>query len=320
MPTIRRRAPVLVLLLAFSLFFNGSHAADGVLGAEAAKTIPLIDGHFHIMPWMDLRELLMYMDRHGVRSAGGAAALGGPARRAEAAAALGSRYIRSTGQGEWLSLKRDEGEAALENAEGPEFQKRLAAIERDLRDSGARVVGEIHVNTLQSAGNANVRHKIKADAPTLKALLNLAARFNRPLNLHAQWDADTASEIRRLAESDRNGRLILAHCGTFATASDIRDLFQSHPNISCDLSFRSPPQLRGRALDRTIFDGRLRDEWKQLIEEFSDRFIVGVDDVHSWDDYEATLRNIRIGLLANLSPAVAEKVAYKNAQTWFALD
>jgi hypothetical protein len=31
------------------------------------------------------------------------------------------------------------------------------------------------------------------------------------------------------------------------------------------------------------------------------------------------VRAIRLGLLANLSPATAEKVAYRNAQAWFGL-
>ena len=41
--------------------------------------------------------------------------------------------------------------------------------------------------------------------------------------------------------------------------------------------------------------------------------MVGIDDVHTWSQYEAVASSIRFGLLANLSPATAEKVAYKNA-------
>lgn len=290
-----------------------------VLGPEVAKTIPIVDGHFHVMRWMDIHQLTGYMDRNGIRWAGGAG--GHPAREAEAVAVLGNRYVRSTGQGQWMSLKQEGGTSALENAESPAFQKRLAAIETDLRDNGARVIGEITVNTLESYFSLVFRHKVKADAPTLKALLDLAAKYKRPLNVHAQWDADTAREFARLAESNRNGRLILAHCGSFATASDIRELLEKHSNVSCDLSFRSPPQLKGRSLGRKVFDNwRLQDDWKKLIEDFSERFIVGVDDVQSWQEYEGVVNSIRLGLLANLSRAVAEKVAYKNALVWFALE
>jgi hypothetical protein len=318
--SIKLRIILLAGVLAAGLWATTNGATQSVLGPEAARTISLVDGHFHVMPWMEVGDVIGHMDQNGIRWAGGAAALGGPDRNREVTIAMGSRYIRATGQGQWLSLKQEAGIAALENADHPGFQKRLAPIEADLRDHGARVIGEIHVNTLQSAANQLVQHKIKADAPTLKALLNLAGKYGRPLNLHAEWDPDTAREFQRLAESNRSARLILSHCGSFAGASEIRELFDKHPNVSCDLSFRSPPQLRRKNLERTVFDSQLRDDWKQLIENFSERFIVGVDDVYSWDDYQATVNNIRLGLLAHLSAAVAENVAYKNAQAWFGLE
>jgi len=312
-------APLLACILAGGS--DEGHAADAVLGQEFAKTIPIADAHFHLMPFMDPAELAQYMDRGGIRWAGGAGALGGPARNAAAAAALGTRYIPATGQGQWLTLKDEGGTAALENADSPAFQKRLAAMEADLRDNGARVIGEIHVNTLNSAANPRVYHKIKGDAPTLKAMLDLAAKYKRPLNIHAEWDSDTAREVVKLAESNRDARLILSHCGVKATASDIREVMEKNPNVMCDMSFRSPPQLKGISIARTAFDsGRLSGDWKKLIEDFPDRFIVGIDDVQSWAEYESVVNSIRTGLLANLAPEVAEKVAYRNAQALLGLE
>lgn len=295
-------------------------AAEATLGADAAKTMPIADAHFHAMPWMEVSQLIATMDRHGIRWAGGAAALGGPARNTEVGTALGDRFIMATGQIEWLSLKMDGDAAALEKADTPAFNQRLARIEEALRDRGARVIGEIHVNTSLTAANPRVQHKVRADADTLKALLNLAAKYKRPLNMHAQWDNDTAREFQRLAESNRSAWLILSHCGSTASASDMRELLQKHPNVGCDLSFRSPPQVAARVAGRVAFDTGLRSDWKKLIEDFPDRFVVGVDDVHNWPDYEATVNHIRFGLLANLRPDVAEKVAYKNAVAWFGLE
>ena len=59
--------------------------------------------------------------------------------------------------------------------------------------------------------------------------------------------------------------------------------------------------------------------WKKLIEDYPDRFVVGLDTVQNWEEYESVLRAIRFGLLANLSPETAKKVAHKNAQAWFGL-
>ena len=319
---------LLACLIATGTFCDRAQATDAILGPEAAKTIPIADAHFHVMTWMDVRELIGYMDRNGIRWAGGGGIAGGSgepelvrAKHAEAITLLGNRYIRVTGMGYWFRLKREEGVAALEKLDTPAFEKILAAIEADLRDRDARVIGELHVNAMTSANHPFGQFKIKGDAPTLKALLDLAGKYNRPLSIHAQWDPDTAEEVGRLAESNRTARLILAHCGTFATSAEIRALFERHPNVSCDLAYRSAPPLKHRGRRRAIFDdGGIQGDWKQLIEDYPDRFVVGIDDMYSWSEYEEVAQVIRFGLLENLSPATAEKVAYKNAVAWFELE
>jgi len=314
------------LVLAVGLSCGQVQAADTVLGAEAAKTIPIVDAHVHVMTWMDVRELMGYMDRNNIRWAGGVGIGGakapgeGAPKFKEAVSILGGRFIRPTGQGQWLSLHQKFGDSAYENLNRPAFQERLSGIEADLRDRGARVIGEIHVNGRTSSPEAMTQFKSKADSPTLKALFNLAAKYNRPLNIHAQWDSDTAKEVERLAESNRNGWLILSHCGSFADPSAIRGVFERNANVSCDLSYRSAPPLRGRSADQAVFDERsILGGWKKLIEDYPDRFVVGLDIPQSWEEYESIIRAIRFGLLSNLSPETAEKVAHKNAQAWFGL-
>jgi predicted TIM-barrel fold metal-dependent hydrolase len=231
---------------------------------------------------------------------------------------MGGRYIRPTGQGQWLSLHQRFGVAAYENMNAPAVQERLSAIESDLRDRGARVIGEIHVNALSSL-TVGTQFKTKADSPILKALFNLAAKYKRPLNIHAQWDSDTAQEVERLAESNRSGLLILSHCGSSADPSEIRGVFERNANVSCDLSYRSAPPKQDRK--NIVFDERsILGGWKKLIEDYPDRFVVGTDIPKSWEEYESIVRAIRFGLLSNLSPETAEKVAHKNAQAWFRLE
>lgn len=311
---------VVLLTLATGLLPAIVPAADAVLGEEAAKTMPIADMHFHVMPFMTASELGEHMDRNGIRWAGGAGGPNGPARKAEMLGALGKRFISYTGQSQWVNLKQSNGVGALEDADSPAFKKALQQMENELQE-GARVIGEIHVNTLSSAANNLLLHKIHADAPTLKAMLDLAAKYKRPLNVHAQWDADTAQQLGTLADYNPQGLLILSHCGVTASASDIRTFFEKHPNALCDLSFRSPPQVRARMSGRTAFTATsLLPEWKQLIEDYPERFMVGVDDVYNWPDYDSVASNIRSGLLAHLSPATAEKVAHTNAERLFGLE
>lgn len=303
-------------LLCFMLF-----VLTAIAHAAESSPRPWIDAHFHVMPYMDLAQLVQAMDRNGIIASGGAQAVGPPRRNAEVAETLGTRYIRSTGQSQWLMLKDRGGEAALEKSDSPEFAQALASIETDLRDNGARIVGEIHVSSRNSAANPRVNIKVAADGAGLRAIFDLATKYRRALNIHAEWDADSARQIVELARSNRNGRLVLSHCGVHGSPAQIREAFAQNPNLWCDLSYRSPPQLKPKILYRQIFDAqRLDDAWKQLIEEYSDRFVVGIDDVHNWDEYEATALAIRNGLLANLAPDVAEKVAQRNARILFGLE
>ena len=313
-------------VLVAGLFYGQAQAADAVLGAVAAKSIPIVDAHLHVMTWMDVRELVGYMDRNGIRWAGGVGIRGGKSpgagqsKFAETVSVLGSRYIRPTGQGAWLTLHHTLNVADFENPDTPAVKKMLSAIEGDLRDRGARVIGEIHVNARTTSPEPVVQFKSRADSSTLKALFNLAGKYNRPLNIHAQWDSDTAQEVERLAASNRGARLILSHCGSFATPSDIRGVFERNANVSCDLSYRGAPPMRGRSARQAVFDERsILGGWKKLIENYPDRFVVGVDIPQNWEEYESIVRAIRFGLLANLSPETAEKVAHKNARAWFGL-
>ncbi|MDO8278560.1 MAG: hypothetical protein Q7T63_10570, partial [Burkholderiaceae bacterium] len=208
-------------------------AADAVLGPDAAKAMPIADVHFHVMPWMNPQDLIPAMDRNNIRWAGGAGALGGPARNIEVAQTIGKRYIMATGQGPWLGLKQAAGQAVLENADAPGFKQALANMERGLADPRVKVLGEIHVNTSSSAANPSLQLKIRADAPTLKLMLELAGKYGKPLNIHAQWDSDTAQQVEALARSSPASRLIISHCGVSSSASDIRGVLQRNANVSC---------------------------------------------------------------------------------------
>ena len=110
----------------------------------------------------------------------------------------------------WISLHHMLGATALEKWGTPEVNERLSPIEEDLR-RGARVIGEIHVNALTTTKDPAAQIKTKADSPIVKALFTLAGKYKRPLNIHAQWDSDTAQEVELLAESNRSSRLVLAH-------------------------------------------------------------------------------------------------------------
>lgn len=282
-----RTAAIIPVFAAFICAHASRAHADDVLGPDHAAAVPLADVHFHVMPWMETGELLRRMDANGVRWAGGTLPFPDRQGSPEAIAArvhalreaMGPRYIWAAGQSQWVSLKRDGGVDALENADGSAFQGRLAAVDKDLTN-GAKIIGEIHVSTMNSSPNTLLKFIMRADSPTLKALLALAAKHNTALMVHAEWSRTTSDELGRLAASNRQGRLVLAHCGSTASADDIRAFFEKNANAMCDLSYRSPPLLDQRAADRIIFSEArgLAVDWKRLILDYPDRFMVGVDE------------------------------------------
>jgi predicted TIM-barrel fold metal-dependent hydrolase len=284
-----------------------------VIGVEGARALPIIDMHHHIMQGYEGAALIEVMDRNGVRFSGGAAG-----NNIAAMQALGGRFIRPAGQQPWRMAHRSLDEASFANPDTPAVQQMLATIEAELRDRGARVVGEIHVNALTTAAEPASRFKVAADSGTLKALFALAGKYGRPLNIHAQWDhSDTVRQVSALAASSPQARLIVSHCGSNAAAADMRRLFERHPNVVCDLSARGWPLQKNR---HTVYEDRaLARDWQHLIEDFPDRFAVGVDLADDMQAYEASVQAIRNGLLANLTPATAEKVAWRNAEGWLGL-
>lgn len=313
--SLRRRVTASLLLAGFAAVLAGGSTAiaETVIGVEGARTLPIIDSHFHIVQGFDAAALLEVMDRNGVRMTGGA---GG--NNVSAMMALGQRFIRPAGQKPWKTTQRTLDEAAFANPDTPAVQQMLATIEGELRDRGARVIGEIHVNALTTAAEPTSRFKVTADSGTLQALFALAGRYGRPLNIHAQWDhPDTVRQVGALAASSPQARLIVSHCGSVSSAADMRRFFEQHVNAACDLSARGWPLQKNR---HTVYsDHALESDWQQLIEDYPDRFIIGVDLADSSQNYEASVRAIRNGLLASLTPETAEKVAYRNAEAWFGL-
>ena len=54
------------------------------------------------------------------------------------------------------------------------------------------------------------------------------------------------------------------------------------------------------------------------MEDFSDRFMIGTD-AHTEKEFKLAIETVRKGLLTNLTPETARKIAYQNAQRLFAL-
>jgi hypothetical protein len=317
-----RHSILIVSVTTLMLFCQATtHASEAdntpVLGVEKAMKLPISDAHFHAMgKFMKPYELLKMMDKYKINWAGGAGNFMPDAPEVKFQKVMGQRLKTFGGVRESVKCYADHGAAPFESPNHPCAIEMLNQIEAGLKDGRFTGIGELHVNTLNTSPKIppGVNRKLPVDSPTIKAIFDLARKYKAPVDMHLEWESDTIEQLERMLASYPSVSVKLAHCGKTSSADDIRAIMSKYANVYCDLSSR-PGVFRYHNSKVVIFtaNGFQQDGWRKLIEDYSDRFTVGTDDVDSWDKYEVVVNMIRKGLLANLSPATAEKVAYKNA-------
>ncbi len=282
--------------------------------------LPIADAHYHILPWQQPDDVCRLMQEHGIKWIGGAGQMQPDALVDRYKARLGEQWRIFGGQRQLsMEFPKAHGHGIIEDADHPAMRELLAMLDKELQSGYFKGIGEVHINTRTSAPRPDWQRKLRANAPGIKALADLAARHRVPLSIHAQWDNDTEQQLAALANHNPQTVILLAHCGTDASASQIRVFLNEHPNVTCDLSSRYDRVKKYP--ERQIYAGnKLDSAWKSLIEEMPERFTVGVDDVHSEKEYAHVVRAIREGLLANLTPETARRVAHENADRIFGMN
>jgi len=122
---------------------------------------------------------------------------------------------------------------------------------------------------------------------------------------------DDVAVEKLLAHAPR-ATLIWAHTGIGgAPVARVRTLLAAHPTLYGELSYR--PGL-------TDGNGRLSAEWKSLLSDYSERFLIGSDTWVNprWQSYEGLMNEAR-RWLGDLSPAVARRIAWGNGARLFGL-
>lgn len=141
-----------------------------------------------------------------------------------------------------------------------------------------------------------------ADLPVPRRMVQLARQHN--LLLHAHSDADA---IERLFAQWPQARILWAHSG-FDQPDRLREMLEKHPNLWCDLAFRTE---HGSG-------GTVGPEWRAVFLAFPDRFMVGTDSFtpERWPYVVEHARWSR-AWLKDLPAEVAERIAYRNGEAVF---
>ena len=160
-------------------------------------------------------------------------------------------------------------------------------VEERLRRYRYAAIGEFHL------------YGADADLPVPRRLVQLAKQHG--LILHAHSDADA---VERIFRQDPQAKVLWAHSG-FDRPARVREMLRKYRNLYADLAYRSDMGS----------EGRVDPDWLEAFREFPDRFMVGTDTftperLFYIPEHASWTR----GWLAGLPPALAERIAWRNAE------
>jgi hypothetical protein len=146
-------------------------------------------------------------------------------------------------------------------------------------------IGELHID-----GD-------EANTEVMREIVKLAGKYDLFLHVHSD-----AAGILNIYAQDPDARILWAHAG-FEHAETVRELLLMHDKLWADLSYRYD-----------IFtEGMLATEWKDLLQDHADRFLLGIDPYapQRWLQIDEVMQWQR-RLLAALPLDVARKIAHEN--------
>lgn len=215
-----------------------------------------------------------------------------------------------------------------------DMRRRFAETADRLAGRGIVGYGEMTAEHF-SLGATHPYEAAPPDHPLFLLLADIAARHDLPIDLHmeaiARADdlnaryrsppnpaklAPNIAAFERLLAHDRKTRIVWSHAGWDntgqRTAALTRRLLAAHPNLYVSVKM-GPDSL---PLNRPLKRGEgLDPEWKALIEEFPDRFLVGTDQffvtprsTRKFPPHPGTAR----ALLDALPPDLARKIGLEN--------
>jgi len=260
-------------------------------GGPAIYDGPMVDAHEHFgSHWSSISDLISQMDEAGIEKVvlfGGSGVLDAHSRYSD-------RIIPFIQFDFWYA-----GYTA-------ENQETVTLVTTEL-ERGFMGVGEVLLRWRSQYRN------IPADNPAMLGIADVAAQKGVPLNVHQQ--SQYLGEFERLLNHNENAIIIWAHSGN-AQPSVIRRMLENHKNLYADLSTLTPTfrkEYGGSWIILTKLDGSIDPEWKALLENYSDRFMVGGDkqDWGSSSFLKDEMEYFR-KVLGQLDRGIAENIAYKN--------
>jgi len=159
---------------------------------------------------------------------------------------------------------------------------------------------------------AEPANNVPANHPALIQAYQTAGHFGAAVNIHQEWFF--ADELEQALRSAPETTFVWAHAG-HGPPETVRAVLQRNPNVLADMSARTPWIGPGTVLLRP--NGTLDPAWAAVLEDFADRFMVGLDlfaPAHYQISYVRQLVDYYRGLLGQLDPGVADMIGHANAE------
>lgn len=155
-------------------------------------------------------------------------------------------------------------------------------------------IGEFHIHTIDTK-----------DEPLLSAVAQMAKARGIVIHIHSG-----AEPVRLFYRLEPSLTIIWAHAGMTEPAKVVGEMMAAYPTLYADTSYRENDILQS--------DGTIDPAWREVIERYATRFMVGSDTwVNSqWDAY-SDLIDINRRWLSHFPRKTAELIAYKNAARLF---
>lgn len=217
-----------------------------------------------------------------------------------------------------------------------------------LVDAGARAFGEMAALHFSFAEH-HPFEQVDPDHPLFLALAEVAARKDVAIDLHVEAVLEdqplpeglagrsprnpmtiraTIPGLERLLAHDRKARIVWQHVGWdntgHLTTDLLRRLLADHPNLFCAIKVARPELERFRkGVSIVDEDMKIRPEWRSLLEDHPDRFVIGADE------FVQAAEGRRTGppsfsdtwaLVRQLPPNIRPKIARENAVRIYNLD
>lgn len=301
---------------------------ERIRGLQRQGTLPIIDTEFHHGGGVEIESLIKEMDDNGVALIWLAPILKlGSEESLRLNELHPDRFVPTTVNGD--SKKWHSGDKG--------FLNKLA---KDVRSGKYFAMGEFEARHYPSSTNTRDVHT-PVDSEGMELVFKLSSETGIPFSLHHEAEDALLPELERMLAKYPKAKVIWDHVGRnrnydtwkkFRKADAVREFLSKYPNLYFDFLPSRPGSkysydgkgygkegyVEGIMYDYSSENVSLDAEWKKVIEEFPERFVLGSDantggGLEKFEKYDRVTYIYRDIILKGLRKDVAEKVAFKNA-------